>query len=135
MSESPLQAGSYSAEFRRRAPQGLIVSAPAADVVDLQPIVYSSVIMMTARTWIPLTVLGTALAQGPMPPQPQQSPDFSALKSYLNLTDAQIRQMQQAREKAAREAEEKTKTLRPQIEEKHRALADLLDRDNADATT
>src|SRR6266567_4370279 len=101
--------------------------------------------MKTVRIWVPLTVLASALAQQPQPSQPQQQPrpqqqqmqqppDFGALKSYLNLTDSQIRQMQQAREKAAREAEEKTKALRPQIEAQHRALADLLEKDNADAT-
>jgi len=122
--------------------------------------VYSAVIMKTAHTLLPFTVLGVVLAQGPVPqpqgpqqpgrapqqqqqprppqgqqqPRPPQGPDFGALKSYLNLTDAQIRQMEQARDKAAKEAEEKTKTLRPQIEEKRRALADLMDKDNADAT-
>ena len=57
-----------------------------------------------------------------------------ALKSYLNLTDAQIRQMEQAREKAAKEADEKEKTVRPQIQEKRGALADLMERDAPDAT-
>ena len=66
--------------------------------------------------------------------QQQQPADFSALKSFLNLTDAQIRQMQQAREKASQDAAEKEKTVRPQIEEKHRALADLMEKDTADAT-
>jgi Spy/CpxP family protein refolding chaperone len=64
--------------------------------------------------------------------RPQQQPDFGALKSFLNLTDSQIRQMQQAREKAGRDAVEKEKALRPQIGEKHNALADLMDKDNAD---
>ena len=72
----------------------------------------------------------------PQQPRPaeQQPPDFSALKAYLNLSEAQIRQMQAAHEKAAKDAEDKTRTLVPQIEEKRRALADLLDKDNPDAT-
>ncbi|MEO8594377.1 MAG: Spy/CpxP family protein refolding chaperone, partial [Candidatus Solibacter sp.] len=77
--------------------------------------------------------------QQPLPQRAQQSQpgepnDFAALKSFLSLTDTQLRQMQQAREKAARDAGEKEKTLRPQIEEKRRALAELLDRDSADPT-
>jgi len=93
--------------------------------------------MKTATALIPLVALSLVLAQGPAPqpqPRPQQPPDFGALKSYLNLSDAQVRQMQQARQQAARAAEEKDRDLRPQIEEKHRALADLLDKDNADPT-
>jgi len=115
--------------------------------------------MKLVRIGVPFAVLGIALAQGPNRPQgpapnQQQQPrpqqqmqqqmqmqmqqpqpaDFSALKSFLNLTDAQIRQMQQAREKAATDAAEKEKTVRPQIEEKHRALADLMEKDSADAT-
>ena len=102
---------------------------------------------------VPFAVLGMAMAQGPnraarscaqpataaaaaaaIQSQQPQPAEFSALKSYLNLTDAQIRQMQQAREKAAKDAEEKEKTVRPQIQEKRRALADLLEKDDADAT-
>ncbi len=64
----------------------------------------------------------------------QQPPDFSALKDFLNSTDSQIRQMQQAHEKAGKDAAEKERTLRPQIQEKRNALADLMDNDNADAT-
>jgi hypothetical protein len=105
--------------------------------------------MKLVRIGVPFAVLGIALAQGPNPPQgpapnqrqqmqmqpqQQQPADFSALKSFLNLTDAQIRQMQQAREKASQDAAEKEKTVRPQIEEKHRALADLMEKDTADAT-
>lgn len=66
--------------------------------------------------------------------QPQPPPDFSALKSFLNLTDAQVRQMQQAREKAGKDAAEKEQALRPQIHEKRNALADLMEKDNPDAT-
>jgi Spy/CpxP family protein refolding chaperone len=109
--------------------------------------------MMKVGMWIPFAVLALGLAQQPNrppnPPQAQpdpmrqggpgglgmqnQQPDFSALKSYLNLTDAQIRQMQQAREKARKDADEKEKTVRPQIEEKQNALQDLLDKDTSDA--
>ena len=107
--------------------------------------------MKLVRIGVAFAVLGIALAQGPNPPQgpapnqrqqmqmqmqpqQQQPADFSALKSFRNLTDAQIRQMQQAREKASQDAAEKEKTVRPQIEEKHRALADLMEKDTADAT-
>lgn len=70
-------------------------------------------------------------AMGPMgQPQP---PDYRALKEYLGLSDAQVRHMQQAGEKARRGADEKEKTLRPQIEQKRMALEDLLDGANPDA--
>jgi Spy/CpxP family protein refolding chaperone len=85
-------------------------------------------ITMKLISMVSFAVLGIALAQGPQPA------DFSALKSYLNLTDAQIRQMQQAREKAAKDADEKERTVRPQIQEKRSALADLLEKDAADPT-
>ena len=120
-------------------------------------LLYSGINMKLVLIAIPFAVLGIALAQGPnrppgpapnqpqqprpqqqiqqqMQPQQPQPPDFSALKAFLNLSDAQIRQMQQAREKAAQEAGEKEKTIRPQIEEKRMALADLLEKDSADAT-
>ena len=69
----------------------------------------------------------------PMPPPPPP-PDFAALKSYLNLTDSQVRQLQAATDKAAKVADAKAKILRPQIEEKRRALSDLLEKENSDAT-
>jgi hypothetical protein len=113
--------------------------------------------MKLLRIAVPFAVLGIALAQGPnrppgpapnqpqqprpqqqmqqqMQPQPPQPADFSALKAFLNLSDAQLRQMQQAREKAAKEAGEKENTIRPQVEEKRMALADLMEKDTADAT-
>ena len=72
----------------------------------------------------------------PQPPQPMQSPrpDYRVLREYLDLSDSQIRRMEQAREKARRDADEKEKTLRPQIEEKRMAMEDLLDKPDADAT-
>jgi Spy/CpxP family protein refolding chaperone len=56
---------------------------------------------------------------------PQQQ-EFSALKAYLNLTDAQLEQIGKAGERARKEAAEKTKALMLQIEEKRRALHELL---------
>lgn len=116
---------------------------------------------MNVRLWIPFAAMGVALAQGPAPdqqpqqprptqfqqqprmqprpqpqmqPQPQPQPDFAALKGYLNLSDAQIRRIQQAGEKARKDAADKEQSLRPQIRDKQIALGDLLDKDNADAT-
>src|SRR5262249_23691662 len=48
--------------------------------------------------------------------------------------DSQVRQLQAATDKAAKVADAKAKILRPQIEEKRRALSDLLEKENADAT-
>jgi hypothetical protein len=88
---------------------------------------------MNLRIWIPIATLGAALAQDPnLPPQgramPAQAPDFSALRAYLNLSDGQLEKMRQAREAAARQADEKVKALMPQIEDKRMALQDLVDR-------
>ncbi len=69
---------------------------------------------------------------GPRPFAAMQPPDYRALKEYLNLSDTQIRDMEQAREKALREAGDKEKSLRPEIEQKHLALANLLDTANPD---
>jgi len=71
--------------------------------------------------------------QQPQPGQ-QPRPDYRALKEYLDLSDTQIRHMEQAREKARQDAGEKEKSLRPQIAEKRMAMEDLLDKPNADAT-
>ena len=120
--------------------------------VRAEALLYSGIKMKLARIGIPFAVLGIALAQGPnrpqgpapnqqmqmrpqmaMQPQGAQAPDFAALKSFLGLSDAQIRQMQSAREKAAKEADEKEKALRPQIQEKRMALADLMEKDTAEA--
>ncbi|MBS1858113.1 MAG: Spy/CpxP family protein refolding chaperone [Acidobacteria bacterium] len=71
----------------------------------------------------------------PLPPMqgPPQAPDYRALKDYLNLSDSQLRHMEQAREKARQEADEKEKALRPQIQQKRLALEDLLDAATPDA--
>jgi Spy/CpxP family protein refolding chaperone len=71
---------------------------------------------------------------GPNPGQAQpQPPDYRALKEYLNLSDSQIRHMEQAREKARQLADEKEKTLRPQIQQKRLTLEDALDAATPDA--
>ena len=69
----------------------------------------------------------------PMQPMQPQPPDYRALRDFLNLSDSQFRRMEQARENARREAGEKEKALRPQIDEKRLALEELLDNPNADA--
>jgi Spy/CpxP family protein refolding chaperone len=95
---------------------------------------------------IPLAVLGVAMAQGPgQPPSGTEGPGgpgmpmrpshLGALKAYLNLSDAQIEQMQKAREEARKQAFEKAKAIFPQIRAKHAALRDLLAKDTADALT
>jgi Spy/CpxP family protein refolding chaperone len=107
---------------------------------------------MTRVGWYILCGAMALSAQGPQNPQnppPQQQqirpnpqpqpgqqgrPDYRALKEYLDLSDTQIRHMEQAREKARHDAEEKEKSLRPQIAEKRMAMEDLLDKPNADAT-
>ena len=115
---------------------------------------------MKLRIWIPFAVLGVALAQGPNRPQNQPpnqpqnrpanqptgprgpaapgmpigQPDFGALKAYLNLTDVQIQKIQQAGEQARKDADEKMKTLQPQIRDKKIALEDLLEKGTTDAT-
>ena len=63
----------------------------------------------------------------------QQSQDLSALRTYLNLTDAQMMQLRQAGEQARRQAEEKARASETQIREKRMALEDLLARETNDA--
>jgi hypothetical protein len=65
---------------------------------------------------------------------PAQQPDFGALKAYLSLTDVQIQKIQQAGEQARKDADEKIKTLQPQIRDKKIALEDLLEKGTTDAT-
>ena len=69
----------------------------------------------------------------PMQPMQPQPPDYRALRDFLNLSNSQFRRMEQARESARREAGEKERTLRPQIEEKRLALEEMLGNPNADA--
>jgi Spy/CpxP family protein refolding chaperone len=100
---------------------------------------------MNLRFWISFAIAGAALAQGPNRPQPGQpgpgrpaqfheqamlieQSDFGALKMYLNLSDAQLDKMRQARAQSARQSDEKMNALAPQIEEKRLALKDMLDR-------
>jgi Spy/CpxP family protein refolding chaperone len=105
---------------------------------------------MNLRILIPFAVAGVVLAQGPNRPpnqqpnrppapggpgMPVQPPDFGALKSYLNLTDVQIQKMQQAREQAGKEADEKVKTIQPQIRDKRIALEDLMEKGTNDPAT
>jgi hypothetical protein len=86
--------------------------------------------------------LAVALAQTPIPPNPpgprgpanpqagRQNqrpgmgipPDGQALRAYLNLSETQVNDMRKAGEQARRQAEEKAKSLEPQIREKHAAL-------------
>ena len=65
----------------------------------------------------------------------QQEPgEPRALKAYLGLTDGQLRQMANAREQAQKATQEKMKALQPQMEQKQRALQELLARGGSDAT-
>ena len=73
--------------------------------------------------------------QGPQPPPPGQQPrnvEPRALKAYLGLTDEQLMQMGIVRAQARKAAEEKIKGLQPQMEQKHLALQELMNRPNAD---
>jgi len=67
--------------------------------------------------------------------QPMRAPmgDMTALRRYLNLDDAQMHKLMQAREQAGRQAEEKAKSLEPQIAEKRRAPQELMEK-GGDAT-
>jgi Spy/CpxP family protein refolding chaperone len=66
--------------------------------------------------------------------QQNRPPDYRALREYLGLSETQLRRMEMARERASREAGEKEKSLRPQIEEKRLALDELMEGSNPDAT-
>jgi Spy/CpxP family protein refolding chaperone len=92
---------------------------------------------MTLRALIPFVVLGVALGQAPLGPpnrprvpggpgMPILGPDIGALKTYLNLTDAQVQQMRQAGEQARKQAAEKMRTIQPQVRDQRLALRDLL---------
>jgi len=76
---------------------------------------------------------GLAAVQPRQPPRPNgpampmQPPDFSALKTYLNLSDVQLQKLMLAREQAATQADEKVKSLMPQIRDQRIALQGLLD--------
>ena len=74
-----------------------------------------------------ITLAGMTWAQ-----QDQGEP--RALKAYLGLSDEQLMQMAKAREQGQKAAQEKAKALQPQMEQKHRALQELLNKPNADAT-
>jgi Spy/CpxP family protein refolding chaperone len=86
--------------------------------------------------WLPLVVFGAVLAQGPFGPRGMrapragpQSPALDELKAYLNLTDAQIQSLQQARQQAMTGQQ----TVFTQVRDKHQALRDLLDKGTSDA--
>jgi len=90
---------------------------------------------MRSKMLLGFVVLGVALAQGPGPrarrggPQGAASqPNYDALKTYLNLTDAQVQQMQQIRQQAA----SSVSALLPQIRTKRQSLRDLLTSGTAD---
>ena len=112
---------------------------------------------MIIRLLIPLAVVTAAFSQvparAPQPPQParpapQRGPapvaqpnaprpmdgDLSGLRTYLNLTEAQVSQLRQAGDRARRDAEEKARTNGPEIQEKRMALEDLLAKGTTDAT-
>ena len=73
--------------------------------------------------WVlPFVLAGAALAQGPGMRE-RKAPDFAELKSYLGLTDAQIEQMQKAREDSRTNLE----AVHTQIQEKNQALRALLE--------
>src|SRR5262249_33129556 len=86
---------------------------------------------------LPLAILTAAFAQGPGQPaaprmQPPSPPlESGALQRYLNLSDAQIDQIQIAQEEGRKEAAEKANTLGPQLREKRDALNALMARRNA----
>ncbi|MEK7407944.1 MAG: periplasmic heavy metal sensor [Acidobacteriota bacterium] len=85
---------------------------------------------MTTRMMPMFAILGVALAQGPMGPGGMPpAPQFTELKAYLNLTDTQIQQIQQAQ----RQAMERVQIVVTQIPEKQKALRDLLDKGTTDA--
>jgi len=81
---------------------------------------------MTLRALLPFVALGAALAQ--VPPGP---PPLDELKAYLNLTDAQIQSIQQVRQQALTSQQ----TVFTQLQSKHQALRDLLDKGTSDAAT
>ena len=67
-----------------------------------------------------------------MPRVPAEAPgpqSFTDVKAYLNLTDAQIQQIQAARQQSFDSA----KTLQSQIQTKDQALRDLLDKGSTDS--
>jgi Spy/CpxP family protein refolding chaperone len=113
------------------------------------------------RLFAVLCIAGAAFAQGqnrppnsPMPPRPagpqrmqpgmpampgpapqfDQMQDLRGLKTYLDLTDAQVEQIRRVRDEARRQADEKVRVLEPQIREKRAALADLFAKNTTDAT-
>jgi len=79
---------------------------------------------MTWRAFLPLVVLGAAVAQ--VPPGP---PPLDELKAYLNLTDSQIQSLQQIRQQAITSQQ----TVFAQIQSKQQALHDLLEKGTSDA--
>lgn len=97
--------------------------------------------MRKLRMLLPLAGLGVALAQmpgggprGPMGPgrmQGAQAPvvQFTELKSYLNLTDAQVQQIQQAQKQTATDLQ----AIFTQVQDKQKALRALLDGGTTDA--
>jgi Spy/CpxP family protein refolding chaperone len=84
---------------------------------------------MKLNTLLSIAPLAALLvfAQGPGGgPGPQS---FTDVKTYLNLTDAQIQQIQAARQQSFDSA----KTLQSQIQTKDQALRDLLDKGSTDS--
>ena len=84
---------------------------------------------MKLNTLLSIAPLAALLvfAQGPGGgPGPQS---FTDVKAYLNLTDAQIQQIQAARQQSFDSA----KTLQSQIQTKDQALRDLLDKGSTDS--
>lgn len=86
---------------------------------------------MTAQLLLPLLLAAAVFAQGPPNAQPQ--PSSNALRQYLHLTDAQVQKMREAGDAARRQAAEKEKALRPEIEQKHAALRELMGKSSPDA--
>ena len=95
---------------------------------------------MRLHLTILLAAASVALAQQPNrplnpqnQPHPPQAPEFAALKAYLNLTDSQLRQMQEAGRKAGQQAQEKMRAMERQLQEKHAAFEALMAKDSNDA--
>ena len=79
---------------------------------------------MTSRFLLPVLALGVAFGQGPERPQPRPQPvppqqqprgpagldgELNGLRTYLNLSDAQVMQIRVAGERARKDAEDKAR--------------------------